>query len=63
MHMKNVELEKLCKEKNVNKKGIEFLLEYYQKNLQWSEEEAEDYALSLFKDGTIDDIIVLNKND
>ena len=61
--MKNVELEKLCKEKNVNIKGIEILLEYYQKNFQWSEEEAEEYAISLFKDGTIDDIIVLGKKD
>lgn len=61
--MKNVELEKLCKDKNVNIKGIEFLLKCYQKNFQWIEEEAEDYAISLFKNGTIDDIIVLNKKD
>lgn len=41
--------------------GIEHLIEYYQKALGWSEQQAIEYALKLFEDGTIDSIMVISK--
>ena len=54
-------LIKLCKAKGAKIQGIEHLIEYYQKSLGWSEQQAIEYALKLFEDGTIDSIMVISK--
>lgn len=54
-------LIKLCKAKGAKMQGIEHLIEYYQKALGWSEQQAIEYALKLFEDGTIDSIMVISK--
>ena len=51
----------LCKAKVAKIQGIEHLIKYYQKSLGWSEQQAIEYALKLFEDGTIDSIIVISK--
>lgn len=51
----------LCKAKVAKIQGIEHLIEYYQKSLGWSEQQAIEYALKLFEDGTIDSIMVILK--
>ena len=53
----------ICKTTDTNEKGINLLLEYYQKTLGWSEEKAIAYALELFDNGTIDAIKNLGVDD
>lgn len=54
-------LKVLCKAKGVKIQGIEHLIEYYQKSLGWSEQQAIEYAIKLFEDGIIDSIMVISK--
>ena len=54
-------LIEFCKAKCLKIKGIEHLIEYYQKALGWSEQQAVEYAIKLFEDGTIDSIMVISK--
>ena len=54
-------LIELCKAKGAKIQGIEHLIEYYQKSLGWTKQQAIEYALKLFKDGTIDSITVISK--
>ena len=54
-------LIELCKVKGAKMQGIEYLIEYYQKALGWSEQQAVEYAIKLFEDGTIDSIMVILK--
>ena len=44
-------------------KNYESLLKYYQTQLGWSEEQALKYVISLFDNGTMDEIIALGKGD
>lgn len=53
----------ICKTTDTNEKGINLLLEYYQKSLGWDEEKAIAYVINLFENGTIDAIKVLGKGD
>ena len=53
-------LIEFCKAKGAKIKGIAHLIEYYQKSLGWSEQ-AVEYAIKLFEDGTIDSIMVILK--
>ena len=39
------------------------LLKYYQTQLGWSEEQALKYVISMFDNGTMDEIIALGKGD
>ena len=54
-------LIELCKAKGAKIQGIEHLIEYYKKSLGLSEQQAIEYALKLFEDGTIDSIMVISK--
>lgn len=54
------EIIRLAKEKGTSLDGFIALGDYYITHLGWSEERANDYMLSLFYDGTIDAINVLN---
>lgn len=53
----------ICKTTDTNEKGINLLLEYYQKILGWSEEKAIAYIIDLFENGTIDAIKILGTGD
>ena len=44
-------------------KNYESLLKYYQTSLGWSEEQALKYVISMFDNGTMDEIIALGKGD
>ena len=53
------ELLETCKKTKTSVEGMEKLVEYYIKSLGWSEEKANEYALTLFENGTIDQIKVI----
>jgi hypothetical protein len=55
-------LYKTIEETNTSKKGMEILVDYYIKTLGWSEEQAYEYALGLFHDGTITQIKMFGKD-
>lgn len=61
MSIKNEKLKELCNAKGAKVQGIKHLIEYYQKSLNWSEQQAIEYVLKLFDGGTIDAIIVISK--
>ena len=48
-----VRLEQICKETDTRLSGMEFLVNYYIKSLGWTEEQAYEYAIGLFHNGTI----------
>ena len=57
------QLLKLIESRGQTMKNYESLLKYYQTSLGWSEEEAIKYVISLFDNGTMDEIIDLGKGD
>ena len=57
------DLKEICKQTNTSFSGIEKLIEYYEKSLHWSKDKAIDYAISLFNNGTIDQIKVLGQDE
>lgn len=65
--MKNVEelrqkLKEICEETNTRLSGMEHLVNYYVNSLNWSEEQAIEYAIGLFHNGTIRKIKLLGKD-
>lgn len=52
----------MCDKTNTRRSGIDYLVSYYIESLHWSEDEACDYALSLFKNGTIQNIKLFGKD-
>lgn len=61
MSICNEKLKELCKAKGAKIQGIEYLIEYYQKSLGWTKQQAIEYILKLFNDGTIDAIMAISK--
>lgn len=57
------ELIEKCKATNTSQEGLEKLIEYYISSLGWSIEQANKYGLSLFDDGTIDEIKIITSKD
>ena len=57
------DLKEICKQTNTSFSGIEKLIEYYEKSLHWSKDEAIAYAIGLFNNGTIDQIKVLGQDE
>lgn len=55
-----LKLNELIKRTDTSSKGIELLIDYYIKSLGWSKEQAVEYAIGLFENGTIDSIKVIN---
>lgn len=55
-------LYEMCDITNTSKTGMDYLVDYYIKSLGWSEEEACNYAIGLFKDGTIREIKLIGKD-
>lgn len=65
--MKNVEelrqkLKEICVETNTRLSGMEYLVNYYVNSLNWTEEQAIEYAIELFHNGTIREIKLLGKD-
>ena len=56
------QLYEMCDKTNTSRTGMDYLVNYYIKSLDWSEEEACKYALSLFHDGTITQIKLIGKD-
>lgn len=56
------ELKETCEKTNTSTTGIEFLIKYYITQLGWSKEQAINYTLGLFRDGTIEEIKLLGKD-
>lgn len=57
------QLIKLIESRGQTIKNYESLLKYYQTKLGWSEEQALKYVISMFDNGTMDEIIALGKGD
>ena len=57
------DLKEICKQTNTSFSGIEKLIEYYEKSLHWSKDEAIAYAIGLFNNGTIEKIKVLGQDE
>ena len=57
-----VRLEQICKETDTRLSGMKFLINYYTKTLGWTEEQAYEYAIGLFHDGTISQIKLFGKD-
>ena len=57
------QLLKLIESRGQTIKNYESLLKYYQTQLGWSEEQALRYVISMFDNGTMDEIIALGKGD
>ena len=55
-------LNDLCEKTNTRKSGLDYLIGYYITSLGWSEEYALEYAIDLFKNGTISEIKLFGKN-
>ena len=55
-----LKLNELIQRTDTSSKGIELLIDYYIKSLGWSKEQAVEYAIGLFENGTIDSIKVIN---
>lgn len=55
-------LYEMCEKTETSKTGMEKLVEYYINSLGWSEDQACEYALGLFHDGTITKIKLIGKD-
>lgn len=54
------QLKEICEETDTKLSGMEYLVNYYINQLNWSEEKAIEYAIGLFHNGTIRQIKLLN---
>ena len=54
-------LNKTCDETKTSGSGIKYLVEYYINSLGWGEDEALNYAIDLFENGTISQIKIIGK--
>lgn len=55
-------LYEMCEKTETSKTGMDKLVEYYINSLGWSEDQACEYALGLFHDGTISKIKLIGKD-
>ena len=56
------QLKEICEKTDTKLSGMEYLVNYYINQLNWSEEKAIEYAIGLFHNGTIRQIKLLNSN-
>ena len=56
------QLYNLCDETKTSRSGIDYLVNYYINSLGWTEEKALEYAISLFHNGTIEQIKLIGKD-
>lgn len=57
------ELHEWCVKTGTKESGIEFLIRYFVEVQHWSEAEAYEHLIALFKNGTIDQIKVFGKDN
>ena len=55
-------LYEICDKSNTRRSAMDFLVDYYISSLGWTEEEAINYAIGLFKNGTISAIKLFGKD-
>lgn len=55
-------LYQICEETKTERSGIDYLVNYYITSLSWSKEKAIEYTISLFHNGTIQEIKLFGKN-
>lgn len=55
-------LYEMCEKTETSKSGMDKLVDYYINSLGWSEDQACEYALGLFHDGTITKIKLIGKD-
>lgn len=55
-------LYKICDETQTSRSGMDYLVDYYINSLGWTEEQAVEYAIGLFKNGTIQQIKLIGKD-
>ena len=56
------ELKEMCERTNTSLSGIEYLIKYYLETFKWTEAEAINYAIGLFKNRTIEQIKFIGKD-
>ena len=56
------ELKEICEKHNTRFSGMEYLVNYYITSLNWTEKEALQYVIDLFKNGTIEQIKIIDKD-
>ena len=56
------ELKEMCERTNTSISGIEYLIKYYLETFKWTEAEAINHAIGLFKHGTIEQIKFIGKD-
>ena len=52
----------MCEKSDTSLSGMNYLVDYYVDSLGWSEKEAVDYAIGLFRNGTIREIKLFGKD-
>lgn len=55
-------LFEMCEKNDTSLTGMNYLVDYYVDSLCWSEKEAVDYAIGLFRNGTIREIKLFGKD-
>ena len=55
-------LFEMCEKSDTSLTGMNYLVDYYVDSLGWSEKEAVDYAIGLFRNGTIREIKLFGKD-
>ena len=55
-------LFEMCEKSDASLSGMNYLVDYYIESLGWSEKEAVDYAIGLFRNGTIREIKLFGKD-
>ena len=56
------DLYAICDKTNTSRNGMDTLVSYYMNSLGWTEEQAIEYAVGLFKNGTIEAIKFIGKD-
>ena len=56
------ELKEMCEKTNTSITGMEYLIKYYMNTLHWTEVDSINYAIGLFKDGSIQQIQFIGKD-
>lgn len=55
-------LFEMCEKNDTSLSGMNYLVDYYVDSLGWSEKEAVNYAIGLFRNGTIREIKLFGKD-
>ena len=56
------QMEEICQKTDTRLSGMQYLIRYYTESLGWTEEQAYEYAIGLFHNGTIQQIKLFGKD-